>query len=209
MHKSYFVTFEGGEGVGKSTQMQRLSAFLHQQDIQHIVTREPGGSPVAEEIRVLLVRGQENKIDSLTEYLLFSAARRDHLIHTIQPALNQNQWVICDRFFDSSWVYQGIAQGLDLEFMQQVYHKLAGDFEPHLTFVLSADPEKGLKRALARGHHENRFEQKDLAFHKKVHEGFIKIAESNPHRCVLIDATRNQNEVFADIQAAVEQRLLP
>ena len=99
MHKSYFVTFEGGEGVGKSTQMQRLSAFLHQQDIQHIVTREPGGSPVAEEIRVLLVRGQENKIDSLTEYLLFSAARRDHLIHTIQPALNQNQWVICDRFF--------------------------------------------------------------------------------------------------------------
>jgi dTMP kinase len=205
---SYFVTFEGGEGVGKSTQMQRLSAFLHQKDISHIVTREPGGSPVAEEIRVLLVRGQENKLDSITEYLLFSAARRDHLIHTIQPALQQNQWVICDRFFDSSWVYQGIAQGLDLEFMQQVYQKLAGNFEPHLTFILSADPEKALKRALSRRSHENRFEQKDLAFHKKVHDGFVSLAERFPHRCVLIDATRSKDEAFADIQSVIEKRLL-
>lgn len=208
MSTGYFVTFEGGEGVGKSTQMQKLSAFLVRRQINHIVTREPGGSPVAEDIRILLVRGQENKMDALTEYLLFSAARRDHLLHTIHPALARNQWVICDRFYDSSCVYQGFAQGLAVSFMQQVYNQLAGDFEPHLTFILTCDPKQALERALARAHNENRFEQKDLAFHQKIHQGFLEIAQHHPQRCVLIDADRSEEQVFADIQAVVEQRLL-
>ena len=208
MPQSYFITFEGGEGVGKSTQIQKLSAFLHRQSIEHIVTREPGGSPVAEDIRVLLVRGQENKIDALTEYLLFSAARRDHLIHTIHPALARNQWVICDRFYDSSLVYQGIAQGLDLSFMQKVYEQLAGNFEPQLTFILTCDPERALERTHARQHPENRFEQKDLAFHQKIHQGFMELAQRYPHRCVLIDAERSEDQVFGDIKEIVEKHLL-
>jgi dTMP kinase len=208
MPNSYFVTFEGGEGVGKSTQIQKLSAYLDRQKIDHIVTREPGGSPVAEAIRILLVRGQENKIDVLTEYLLFSAARRDHLVHTIKPTLARNQWVICDRFYDSSYVYQGFAQGLDLNFIQQVYDQLAENFEPQLTFILTADPKQALERALARAHHENRFERKDLGFHQKIHQGFLELAQRFPHRCVLINADHPEDIVFADIQTALEERIL-
>lgn len=207
MPKSYFVTFEGGEGVGKSTQIKKLSAFLNSQHIDHIVTREPGGSPIAEAIRALLVQGDENKLDALTEYLLFSAARRDHLVHTIHPALAQNKWVLCDRFYDSSWVYQGFAQGLDQTFMQQVYDQLAGPFEPHLTFILTCNPKQALERTVARQHSENRFEQKDLAFHEKIQQGFLELAQRFPHRCILIDATRPEDQVFGDIQSAVEQRL--
>lgn len=208
MHKAYFITFEGGEGAGKSTQMQKLSMFLHSKNIQHVVTREPGGSPVAEDIRLMLVRGAEDKLDALTEYLLFSAARRHHLLSTIKPALQHGQWVLCDRFFDSSIVYQGIAQGLDIKFMQLVYEQLAGNFKPDLTIVLDCSPQKGLKRAMARHHHENRFEQKELSFHRKIHQGFLEIAQQNPDRCVVVNAERAPEKVFTDIKIAIEQRFL-
>ena len=183
-----FITFEGGEGAGKSTQVRRLAAALEARGIAHIVTREPGGSPGAEEIRKLLVEGEPGRWSALTETLLLFAARADHIERTIKPALEAGQWVICDRFTDSTYVYQGVARGLARETIRRIEAIAACDFKPDLTLVLDLPIEEGLKRARDRGQHEDRFEKFDIKFHDKLRQAFLELAKRTPERCVVIDA---------------------
>ncbi len=212
-----FVTFEGGEGAGKSTQIKRLSTYLSELSVPHLVTREPGGTALAEKIRTLLVTGKADTMDPLTEYLLFSAARRDHLEKVIKPALTQGSWVLCDRFYDSSYVYQGLSpkkdKALDLSFMDSVYKEIAGaDFEPDLTFVFDIDPKIGLTRVKKRCttstdkkiEQEDRFESKGLDFHNRIRQGFLKLQASNPHRCCLIDGSQPIDQTFQHIRSILE-----
>lgn len=212
-----FVTFDGGEGAGKSTQIKRLSTYLKERDVPHLVTREPGGTALAEKIRALLVMGKADAMDPLTEYLLFSAARRDHLEKVIKPALAQESWVLCDRFYDSSYVYQGLApqgdRALNVSFMERVYEEIAGDhFEPDVTFIFDIDPKIGLKRvedrqgALKDHNHgkESRFESKGLDFHNRIRQGFLKLQANNPQRCCLIDAARTPDQIFHQLRTILE-----
>ena len=184
-----FITFEGGEGSGKSTQCRKLQQFLQEQSIKTLLTREPGGSLGGEHIRELLVKGEPGRWDAMTEYLLFSASRRDHLVNTIWPALNNNTWVISDRYYHSSLAYQGAGHGLSTPFMENVYHHIAGDFQPDLVVIFDIDPEIGLARTSARTHTENRFEQMDLAFHHRLRTSFLEQTKKLDKKCLLIDAT--------------------
>ena len=217
--KSAFITFEGGEGAGKSTQIKRIADYLNELGIGHILTREPGGTPLAEKIRDLLVKGKADAMDPTTEYLLFSAARRDHIEKVIKPALAKGQWVLCDRFYDSSYVYQGLSplpeRALNVDFMDQVYTAIAGeDFKPDMTFVFDIDPETGLGRAGKRGkidtasQDENRFESKGLEFHNRIRQGFLKIQGMNPDRCSLVDATGTPDQLFHHIRTVIEESFL-
>jgi dTMP kinase len=201
-----FITFEGGEGTGKSTQARRLAAVLEKRGIKAIVTREPGGSPGAEEIRSLLVRGDPGRWNPLTEALLFYAARADHTERTIKPALAKGQWVICDRYSDSSYAYQGGGRGLDRETVRRVEAIAIGDFKPDLTFVLDLPPEIGLERAAKRAGYETRFEEFDVSFHTRMRKAFLDIARRAPERCKVIDAGQNEETVAGEILSALKTR---
>ena len=183
MTKGFFITLEGGEGTGKSTQSRLLSDWLIKQGFTTVLTREPGGSPGAEEIRNLLVNGDKGRWDSLTETLLFMAARRNHLTTKIWPALEQGQVVICDRFLDSTLAYQGYGYGKKddvIHGIQTIYHLIAGHFHPDLTIILDIDPAIGLKRSCARaGNTEQRFESMDLSFHTNLRQGFLDLAKTD------------------------------
>lgn len=207
----YFITFEGGEGTGKSTQSELLANCLRNAGKDLIITREPGGSPGAELIRNLLVTGSADRWTPMSEALLMYAARADHWENRIYPALQKGQWVICDRFADSSVAYQGYGRGLDLEFLETLYGQIIGAQKPHLTYVFDLDPQIGLERSnlrLEKSNHayvEGRFESLDLEFHQKVREGFLKIAEQEPSRCKIIDASlpleEIQSLIWQDINA--------
>jgi dTMP kinase len=201
-----FITLEGGEGTGKSTQARRLSAALQARGIASIVTREPGGSPGAEEIRKLLVEGEPGRWEVLTETLLVFAARTDHIARTIKPALAAGQWVICDRFMDSTYAYQGVARGLDRETIRRLESASVGDFRPNLTLVLDLPVALGLERAGARSGAETRFEKFDATFHEKLRTAFRDTANRHAERCVLIDATGSEDEVAASIWNTVAKR---
>jgi len=190
-----FITFEGGEGTGKSTQARRLVATLAAKGIPAIVTREPGGSPGAEEIRAMLVQGDPARWDPLTEALLFYAARSDHTERTIKPALADGKWVICDRYSDSSYAYQGAGRGLARETVRRIEAIAIDDFKPDLTFILDLPPEVGLERAGKRGNYETRFEEFDSAFHARMRKAFLDIARRAGDRCVVIDAGKSVDEV--------------
>ncbi|MGI4850948.1 MAG: dTMP kinase [Janthinobacterium lividum] len=200
MKSGKFITFEGGEGAGKSTQIPYLKSYLESQGLEVIITREPGGSEGAEQIRKLIVHGCPTRWDALTEYLLLSAARRDHIEKLIKPALNQGKWVICDRFFDSSLAYQGAGGGLPESQLQQIYHVLAPDFEPDITFIFDLPLEIAFKRVQRRAGHEERFEQMSLDFHRRVRNEFLKICKNHPQRCFLIDADQPIEDIAKDIQ---------
>ena len=193
MKKGLFITFEGGEGTGKSTQCRLLSDALTAENIPTILTREPGGSPGAEEIRNLLVTGDKGRWDAITETLLFMAARRNHLTTKIWPALSEKKVVICDRFLDSTLAYQGYGYGKNVEAINQiqsVYRLIAGDFQPDLTIILDIDPEIGLRRSCDRvGNTEKRFESMDVTFHKNLRSGFLELARQS-NRYVVIDANQ-------------------
>jgi dTMP kinase len=199
----HFITLEGGEGAGKSTQVKRLAAALAEKGIATLTTREPGGSPGAEEIRALLVNGAPGRWDALTETLLVYAARADHVKHTIGPALLAGKWVISDRFTDSTYAYQGAGRGLARETIRRIDSVVLDDFGPDFTLVLDLDVETGLARAGKRGPAESRFENFDRDFHEKLRQGFLEIARRNPDRCVVIDAAQGENDVAAAIWAAV------
>ena len=192
MKQGFFITFEGGEGTGKSTQCRELASALEKEGIHCLLTREPGGSPGAEEIRNLLVNGDKGRWDSLTEMLLFMAARRNHLETRILPAMREGKVVICDRFLDSTLAYQGYGYGKNqetIDAINSVYHLIAGDFYPDLTIVLDIDPAQGLKRSFDRvGNTEKRFESMDLSFHQNLRQGFLDLAKNNS-RYTVIDAT--------------------
>jgi dTMP kinase len=201
-----FITFEGGEGTGKSTHARRLAQTLEARGISAIVTREPGGSPGAEEIRSLLVKGEPGRWDVLTETLMLYAARRDHVERTIKPALAKGQWVICDRFADSSYAYQGAGRGLDRETVRRIETIAIDDFKPDFTIVLDLPPETGLARTLGRGTAETRFESFDAGFHARMRKAFLDIARRAPERCFVIDADRDPDIVAEAVFAAVKRR---
>ena len=205
--RGQFITFEGGEGAGKTTQIARLAARLRAAGREVVLTREPGGSPGADQIRSLLVEGEPGRWDAITELLLIFAARRDHLRRTVWPALDRGAAVLCDRFTDSSMAYQGYGRALGRETVERVRHVAIGEFHPDLTLILDLPVEAGLARAGARGGKENRFESFDAEFHGRVREGFLDIAAREPARCVLIDADRSVESLEAAIWAAVAPKL--
>ena len=202
----FFVTLEGGEGAGKSTQVKRLAARLAEKNISVVTTREPGGSPGAEEIRALLVNGAPGRWDALTETLLVYAARADHVKHTIGPALLAGKWVISDRFTDSTFAYQGAGRGLARETIRRIDSVVLDDFKPDMTLMLDLDVETGLKRAQSRGGAESRFESFDREFHEKLRQAFLDIARRSPDRCQVIDAAQDPDAVAAAIWSAVARR---
>ena len=210
MDRGKFITFEGGEGAGKSTQARLLRTALEARGKTVVITREPGGSPGAEEIRKLVVEGEPERWTPLSETLLFLAARADHVAKVIEPALSAGRWVISDRFSDSTYVYQGVARGLGTETVARLHQAAFGSFAPDLTLVLDLDPSVGLKRAETRkSGAENRFERFDGAFHERLRKAFRDIAAANQRRCVLIDGNRAPEDVAVDVWRVVEKRLQP
>lgn len=203
-----FITFEGGEGTGKSTQVARLVDRLRARDLEVLQTREPGGSDGAEEIRNLALNGDAGRWSPMTETLLMFAARSDHLERTIRPALAAGRWVVCDRFADSSRAYQGAGGGVAADFIEALDAAVVGATQPDLTLVFDLPVEVGLERAFGRGLFETRFESKGLAFHERLRQGFREIAAAHPERCVIIDADGDLETVTARVWAAVAERLL-
>jgi dTMP kinase len=199
-----FITFEGGEGSGKSTQLRLLVDYLQSVGIDALATREPGGAPGAEEIRRLLVEGEPGRWDPLSETLLHMAARRDHLVRVVRPALAAGTWVLSDRFADSTIAYQGHGHGVDRGVIDSLYRIVAGDLKPDLTLILDIDLDTGLGRAAGRDAGEDRYENMDRAFHERLRQGFVAIAEAEPGRCKLIDAAGTIEDVQARIMAAAK-----
>lgn len=200
-----FITFEGGEGAGKSTQAKLLAEKLIAGRRKVVITREPGGSPGAEQIRKLLVEGEPDRWTPLAETLLFLAARADHISRVIEPALAAGEWVICDRFIDSTVVYQGVARGLGAAHVRAL-QKTAGTLEPDLTIVIDVEPRAGLMRTQRRGKAENRFEQFDAEFHHRLRNAFLQIARDESHRCIVIDGAQPAEIVAAEIWRIVTGR---
>ena len=190
-----FITFEGGDGSGKSTQVNLLKDYLDNLNFETIKTREPGGTPSAEILRDLLTTGEVEKWTPMSEALLMWASRYEHLIQVIEPALNSGKNVICDRFYDSTYAYQGVAHNLGIDKMEKLKKIIIGDIEPDITFVLDIDPKVGLKRSLDRPNQENRFESYNIDFHNKIRSAFLEIAKKNKNRCVVVDASLNEQEI--------------
>jgi dTMP kinase len=202
-----FITFEGGEGAGKSTQVQRLAARLKADGREVVTTREPGGSPGAEAIRALVLNGAADRWSPVTETLLMYAARRDHIERVIGPALARGAWVVCDRFADSTRAYQGAAGGTDPGLISALETHILEEVRPDLTLVFDLPPSVGLERAHARAGAEMRFESKGMAFHERLRDGFRAIAAAEPDRCAVIDATASIEAVEQAVWAAVAGRL--
>lgn len=207
MADGQFITIEGGEGAGKSTQIKALADWLRERGIVVTTTREPGGSPGAEAIRKLLVEGTADKWDGTTEALLHFAARRDHLRRTVWPALERGEWVISDRFADSTKAYQGYGHGLELETIDRLYAIAVGKFVPDLTIILDLPVEQGLARAASRAGVETRYENMNIDFHRRLRNGFLDIARNEPRRCMVIDATGTVEAVQVAVRMAIIQRV--
>ncbi len=209
-----FITLEGGEGVGKSTQSKRLMGFLEDCAIDVLRTREPGGSDGGEQIRELLVKGKPGRWTPVTEVFLHSAARADHVARVIEPALAVGRWVISDRFVDSTLAYQGYGHGLPLDVVRELNALASGDLKPDLTIILDVPVDQGLARAGARANEsretarEDRYERMDMCFHERLREGYLAIARNEPDRCVVIDTTQPPDQVARLIGEAVRNKLL-
>lgn len=201
-----FITFEGIDGSGKSTQARMLAQSLRAQGHDVVLTREPGGSPGAEEIRALVLEGDPDRWSAETEILLFTAARRDHLERTIDPALKAGKIVICDRFADSTRMYQGLSRG-DLRTMVDRLHTLMIGREPDLTILIDMDPDTGLARALGRKGHEERFEDFGPDLQHRMRTGFLALAQEFQGRFRVIDGDRPIDTVAADVMAIARQAL--
>jgi dTMP kinase len=206
VHNGKFISFEGGEGVGKSTQIRRLADRLSPLG-EVVLTREPGGSPGAEALRDLLVQGEADRWSPTAETLLLYAARADHLERRIRPALARGAFVLSDRFADSTRAYQGAGGGASPEMIGMLEAMVVGETRPDLTLVFDLPVEVGLARAMARGGAEQRFERKGEAFHQRLREGFLAIAAAEPERCRVIDADDDIDGVEASVWAAVSAHL--
>jgi dTMP kinase len=201
-----FITLEGGEGAGKSTQARRLAAKLKRRGIECITTREPGGAPGAEEIRKLIVHGEPGRWDALTETMLIFAARADHVARTVKPALAEKKWVVCDRFTDSTFAYQGAGRGLARETIRRLEGIVLHDFQPDLTLILDLPVHVGLARTTKRGRGATRFEQFDVAFHERLRQAFLATARRDRERCAIIDASADAASVADAIWKVVAKR---
>lgn len=206
MNRGRFITLEGGDGAGKSTLASRLGAALAARGIECVLTREPGGTPAADEIRNLLVRGKGERWSVLSEALLFAAARNDHLEHVVRPALAAGRWVISDRYMDSTHAYQVAGRGLPAQTFEAL-HRAIDAAKPDLTLILDLDPAAGVGRSGGVAAGESRFEEMDLAFHERVRADFLALAQREPARCVVIDASQARDAVFAAALDAIDTRL--
>ena len=202
-----FITFEGGEGSGKTTQIKILKRKLIKYgDV--ITTREPGGSPNAEVIRKLLVKGDKDRWSNISELLLINAARRDHLENTILEALKNGKFVLCDRFIDSTVVYQGYGKGLDIKMINHLDKLVTNRLRPKITFLLNIKPEVGIARSRRISNKELRYENMPINYHKKINSSFLKIAKENAKRFVVIDASKDKDQISDLIWNTVKKRLL-
>ena len=207
MIKGRFITFEGGEGTGKSTQVKLLASYLSQSGADVVQTREPGGSPSAEEIRALLVTGAADRWSPLAETLLFYAARVEHWRQIIEPSIARGAHVLCDRFADSTIAYQAYAGGLDRHMVEKLHRLVMTGVEPDLTIVLDLPVDEGLNRAASRRDSETRFERKGREFHERLRQGFLDIAHRFPNRCFVIDASQSIERIHSAVLAALKLRL--
>lgn len=207
--RGYFITVEGGEGSGKTTQIQYLANHIERNiaGCEPFLTREPGGTESAESIRQLLVTGSADRWRAATEAMLMSASRHEHVVHVLRPALADGRVVICDRYNDSTRVYQGIVGGVPRDDIEVLNRLACGDLVPDLTILLDMDVEEGLRRAGARATTESRFESKGTDFHRRVRQGFLDLAAQDSDRFVVIDAARDVDLIAADIVSAVMPRL--
>ncbi len=210
MKKGYFITFEGGEGAGKSTLLDKLEKYFQEKKLSFIRTREPGGTPLGEQIRLLLLENKEYKnFSSYAELALFLASRAQHVHEVIKPAMEKGKIVLCDRYNDSSIAYQGYARGIGMDKVRHFCNFMSQNMEPSLTFYLDLDPGLGLSR---RKNHEkkkeyDRIESESISFHQKIREGFLKIAKEDPGRFHVIDATASIEEVYAITVSIIEKTL--
>jgi dTMP kinase len=203
MKPGKFITLEGGEGAGKSTQARHLVDYLGTHGIKAIATREVGGAPAAEEIRDLWLGKGEGHWDPVTELLLIMAARREHLVRTIWPALESGVWIVSDRFVDSSRAYQGVALGLGIEKVDEVYEQVAGEFWPDLTLLLDVPVDVGLARMASRNGPDDRYQRQKKPFHEKLRQAYLGMAKNEPKRFAVIDASADESAVSSAIEAAV------
>lgn len=211
MARGMFITLEGGEGSGKSTQIRLLADALRTMGRSVVTTREPGGTPEAEKIRDFLVKRDGGNWTPMAECMLLYAARQMHVENLIKPALSEGKIVVSDRFSDSTRAYQSFGHGLPLETIEQIDHLALGGFKPDLTFILDLPVETGLARAGKRMNadqsQEDRFEKLGTSFHDRLRQGYLQIAKTNPERCVVIDATRSIEQIAADLARHVQERL--
>ncbi|GAB4237816.1 MAG: dTMP kinase [Deltaproteobacteria bacterium] len=205
-HDAPFVTFEGIEGSGKTTQLRRLSAHLAAKGVDHIVTREPGGTPLADEIRRLLLSPREETVFPETELLLYEAARAQHVRGVLLPALRSGRAVLCDRFTDATTAYQAHARGIDTPLVERLNRFAAEGLVPGLTLLFDLPPEEGFARVRGRGTARDRLERESLGFHRAVRDGYLRLAGGEPGRVVRIDAALPETGVFAEVLRAVAQR---
>lgn len=209
---SRFLTFEGGEGVGKSTQVKRLGERLAALGLPVVRTREPGGTPKAEAIRSFILQGKPESWGAGAEAVLFAAARLDHVNQLIAPALEEGKWVLCDRFADSTRAYQGLTGGVEEKLIDSLEHLALNGHAPDLTLILDMDPEIAFERVRQRAIEDgmpglaDRFEKEDLEFHQRLRDNFLAIASAHPERCVVISADRSEDELEAAIWEAVTGR---
>lgn len=204
--RGQFITFEGGEGAGKTTQAELLAKSLNNAGIETLLTREPGGTFGAEAIRELVLSGTSDRWSGLTELLLMYAARLDHVEKLINPALERGAWVISDRFSDSSMAYQGFARGLGKDRVMAVHKAVLDDFEPNMTVLFDMDPVMAMKRVETRGEEITRFDAESMEFHNTLRDAFLEIAKDNEHRISVIDANSPIEAVNTQILAAIVQK---
>ncbi len=210
--RGYFITLEGGEGVGKSTQAERLASHLRREGYEVITTREPGGSPKADRLRKVILSGKVKSLGALAETMLFCAARMDHLNTLIRPTLQRGGWVICDRFMDSTRVYQGVADGVDAHTLHTLERVVVQDTRPDLTLILDLPADIGIKRAQQRNTQQgiaiDRFEGENLSYHHMLRDGFQKLIQAEPERCVCVNADVSVADAETQIWNIVQERFL-
>lgn len=204
-----FITLEGGEGSGKTTMIGRLAAYMQGRSIPYLITREPGGIEIAEKIRSIILDPQHTSMDARTEALLYAAARRQHLVEKVEPALREGLTVLCDRFVDSSLVYQGYARGLGMEEVWSINRFAVEGRMPDLTLLFDIEPEIGMSRIEANAEREkNRLDMESMAFHGKVREGYMLVAENNKERIRIVDASKTPDQVEREMIKYVEDAIL-
>ncbi|MBS6601800.1 MAG: dTMP kinase [Clostridium sp.] len=208
MKKRLFIAFEGGEGAGKSTILDKIYDWMKDENIPCIKTREPGGIKISEQIRSVILDNNNTEMDERTEALLYVAARRQHLVEKIIPALNEGKVVLCDRFIDSSLAYQGYARGIGMDEILEINKFAIGEYMPNLSIFFDLDPGEGLKRINKDNNREvNRLDNEKLDFHNKVREGYYKILEKDKDRIVKIDASKSIDKVYEDVKYIIRQWL--
>lgn len=208
MKKGMFITFEGGEGTGKTSQIKKINEYLNDKGIDCILTREPGGINISEQIREVILNTKNTDMDYKTEALLYAAARRQHMVERVIPAINEGKVVLCDRFLDSSLVYQGYTRGLGIEEVLDLNQYVIEDYMPDLTIYLDIDPEKGLERiSKNKGREVNRLDLEDIDFHNKVREGYKKLLSMYSDRIEEVDASASLEEVYKEIKNIIVKKL--